>query len=617
MENILDEILPFVTKPARYTGGEYNAIVKDLPSDGIRVALAFPDIYEIGMSNLGLRILYHIINKRPDAVAERVFAPWVDMEAEMRKRNLPLFSLETHTPLSEFDIIGFSLGYELTYTNVLNMLDLAGVPVLSSQRGKDHPLVIAGGCCTVNPEPMTDFIDAFVVGEGEEVIHEIIDTYKQYKTESRELLLRRLAGIEGVYVPSLYQVFYNEDGTIARVEPIDESVPTAIRRRLVVNLDEAEYPVAPVMPFIDTVHDRIPLEMMRGCTRGCRFCQAGIIYRPVRERTYKKLLDLAEKLVSNTGYEEIALLSLSSSDYSHIEELVRELIARYEPKRVGISLPSIRADANCVELAHEIQKVRKSGLTLAPEAGTQHMRDVINKNVTEGDLLGAVEAAFRCGWKRVKLYFMVGLPGETDEDIVGIAALASKVANVGRKLGFKPAVNVSVACLVPKPHTPFQWRAQDTIEEMNRKQRVLREALRDRSVSLSWHDPKISHLEAVLARGDRRLAKAVLLAWQNGCKFDAWDEYLKFDVWIKSIFGAGLDPAFYANRQREYSEILPWDHIDCGVSKAFLIREDRRADSGQTTPDCRDGQCMGCGVQRLLSNKRQVLVSAPCPAEAS
>jgi radical SAM family uncharacterized protein len=413
------------------------------------------------------------------------------------------------------------------------------------------------------------------------------------------------------------QVFYNEDGTIARVEPIDESVPTAIRRRLVVNLDEAEYPVAPVMPFIDTVHDRIPLEIMRGCTRGCRFCQAGIIYRPVRERTYKKLLDLAEKLVSNTGYEEIALLSLSTSDYSHIEELVRELIARYEPKRVGISLPSIRADANCVELAHEIQKVRKSGLTLAPEAGTQHMRDVINKNVTEGDLLGAVEAAFRCGWKRVKLYFMVGLPGETDEDIVGIAALASKVANVGRKLGFKPAVNVSVACLVPKPHTPFQWRAQDTIEEMNRKQRVLREALRDRSVSLSWHDPKISHLEAVLARGDRRLAKAVLLAWQNGCKFDAWDEYLKFDVWIKSIFGAGLDPAFYANRQREYSEILPWDHIDCGVSKAFLIREDRRADSGQTTPDCRDGQCMGCGVQRLLSNKRQVLVSAPCPAEAS
>jgi radical SAM family uncharacterized protein len=617
MENILDEILPFVTKPARYTGGEYNAIVKDLPSDGIRVALAFPDIYEIGMSNLGLRILYHIINKRPDAMAERVFAPWVDMEAEMRRRNLPLFSLETHTPLSEFDIIGFSLGYELTYTNVLNMLDLAGIPVLSSQRGKDHPLVIAGGCCTVNPEPMTDFIDAFVVGEGEEVIHEIIDTYKQYKTESRELLLRRLAGIEGVYVPSLYQVFYNEDGTIARVEPIDESVPTAIRRRLVVNLDEAEYPVAPVMPFIDTVHDRIPLEIMRGCTRGCRFCQAGIIYRPVRERTYKKLLDLAEKLVSNTGYEEIALLSLSTSDYSHIEELVRELIARYEPKRVGISLPSIRADANCVELAHEIQKVRKSGLTLAPEAGTQHMRDVINKNVTEGDLLGAVEAAFRCGWKRVKLYFMVGLPGETDEDIVGIAALASKVANVGRKLGFKPAVNVSVACLVPKPHTPFQWRAQDTIEEMNRKQRVLREALRDRSVSLSWHDPKISHLEAVLARGDRRLAKAVLLAWQNGCKFDAWDEYLKFDVWIKSIFGAGLDPAFYANRQREYSEILPWDHIDCGVSKAFLIREDRRADSGQTTPDCRDGQCMGCGVQRLLSNKRQVLVSAPCPAEAS
>lgn len=620
MKKALDLILPHVSKPARYTGGEYNAVTKELPGDGIRVALVFPDVYEIGMSNLGVRILYHILNRRPDTAAERVFAPWVDMEAEMRRHSIPLFSLESHTPLKEFDIIGFSLGYELTYTNVLNILDLAGIPVTSSERDENCPLVIAGGCCTVNPEPMADFIDAFVIGEGEEVINEIVDVYKHLKKGSRQNLLRELARVEGVYVPSLYSVSYNENGTIDKVSPLGDGIPSRIRKRLVYNLDSAEYLVAPVMPFIETVHDRIPLEVMRGCTRGCRFCQAGMIYRPVRERSYEKLLELAEVLVKSTGYDEIALLSLSTSDYSRIEDLVRELTARYEPQRIGLSLPSIRADANCVELAHEIQKVRKAGLTLAPEAGTQRMRDVINKNVTEEDLLDAVEAAFRCGWRRVKLYFMVGLPGETDEDIVGIAKLASKVVNIGRKMGFRPAVNISVACLVPKPHTPFQWRAQDTVEEMERKQSLLRQNLRDRCISLSWHDPRISQLEAILARGDRRLAKAILLAWQKGCKFDAWDEHLKFATWIDSIREVGLDPAFYANRHRTYDEVLPWDHIDCGVNKKFLAQEDHRADLGETTPDCRTGRCVGCGMQGMVRGHHQstqVVANVPCVAETA
>ena len=616
----MDEILPRVTKPARYTGGEFNAVLKDRADVDVRFALAFPDTYEIGMSNLGLRIIYHVLNRRSDTAAERVFAPWVDMEAEMRRHELPLFALESRTPVREFDIIGFSLGYELTYTNVLNMLDLAGVPVLASERGDDCPLVIAGGCCTFNPEPMADFMDAFVIGEGEEVIHEIIETFKRHRADGRDALLRKLAAIPGVYVPSLYDVSYDSDGTIKEFRPTEGGLPAVITKRLVWDLDGAEYIDAPVVPFVETVHDRVPLEVMRGCSRGCRFCQAGMICRPVRERSTEKLMELAETLSASTGYDEIALLSLSTADYRGIGELVRGLIEKYEDERIGLSLPSIRADAPCVELASEIHKVRKSGLTLAPEAGTQRLRDVIDKNVTDEDLLGAAEAAFRCGWKRIKLYFMIGLPTETDEDIVAIARLASSVAKVGRRLGIRPTVNVSVACLVPKSHTPFQWRAQDAVEEMERKQAVLRHAFKDGHVTLNWHDASTSHLEAILSRGDRRLGKAIIRAWQKGCRFDAWNEHFDCQKWMESLAEVGLDAGFYANRRREYEENLPWDHIDCGVSKQFLMSEDERAEAEEVTEDCRLAKCTGCGASKLLPRRLSAgdeVLDVACIAKAS
>ncbi|MHB0999031.1 MAG: TIGR03960 family B12-binding radical SAM protein [Armatimonadota bacterium] len=621
MHEILDDILPRVSKPARYTGGEFNAIIKDHESTDVKFALAFPDTYEIGMSNLGLRILYHILNKREDTLAERVFTPWTDMEEEMRQHGLSLFGLESKTPVKDFDILGFSLGYELTYSNVLNMLDLSGIPVLSSERTEDHPLVIAGGCCTFNPEPLADFMDAFVIGEGEEVVNDVVDMYKLHRNDGRETLLRKLAQIEGVYIPSLYQVSYNPDGTVKEVAPKEDGIPAVVTKRFVKNIDSAEYPETPVMPFIDTVHDRIPLEIMRGCSRGCRFCQAGIIYRPVRQRSPEKLKDLAEVLSANTGYDEIALLSLSSSDYRGIEDLVKDLIVKYEDQRIGLSLPSIRADARYIDLASEIQKVRKSGLTLAPEAGTQRLRDVIDKNVTEEDLIGAVEAAYRYGWKRVKLYFMIGLPTETDEDIEGIASLASNVAHAGRKMGIRPTVGVSVSSFVPKPHTPFQWHAQDSIEEIERKQNILKRSIRDKCVSLSWHDSRTSRLEAILSRGDRRLGAAILRAWQDGCRFDAWHEFFNYDKWMSALASAGLDPEFYANRKREYTEVLPWDHISCGVNKQFLIREDKRAETGETTPDCRseDGKCTGCGVSRLIpvsADGDEEVTDVPCITKA-
>lgn len=619
MNEVLDSILPRVTKPARYTGGEYNVVRKSHDSVDVKFALAFPDAYEIGMSNLGLKILYEILNRRTDTVAERVFAPWVDMEAEMRQHGLPLFALESRTPVREFDIFGFSLGYELTYTNVLNMLDLAGIPVLASERGDEYPLIIGGGCCTVNPEPMADFFDAFAIGEGEELIHEIIDTFKAHRSEGKSALLRKLAQVPGIYVPSLYDVSYNEDGTVKQVSPREDGVPPVVTKRLVCDMDAAEFVEAPVMPFVDTVHDRIPLEVMRGCSRGCRFCQAGMIYRPVRERSAEKLMEQAETLSRNTGYDEMSLLSLSTADYTGIGELIRCLIGKYEDQRIGISLPSIRADAPCVELASEIQKVRKSGLTLAPEAGTQRMRDVINKGVTEEDLLGAVHAAFKCGWKRVKLYFMIGLPTETDDDLIGIAHLSRDVFRVGRHMGFKPTVNISVASFVPKPHTPFQWRAQDTIEDMERKQDVLRKALREKHVAMSWHDAEISHLEGILARGDRRLGKAILTAWRKGCRFDAWDEEFNHGKWMESLAEVGLSAEFYANRQRSYDEVLPWDHIECGISKSFLIREDKRAESGEVSVDCRLDKCTGCGVSRLLPSAQdgEGVLDVACTAKAT
>ncbi|MDH7481230.1 MAG: TIGR03960 family B12-binding radical SAM protein [Armatimonadota bacterium] len=584
MLELLDNVLSKVAKPARYIGGEFNAVIKDLNSVDVKFALAFPDVYEIGMSNLGLRIIYEILNRRLDTAAERIFAPWPDMEAEMRRCRLPLFTLESHTTAREFDIIGFSLSYELTYTNVLNMLDLIGIPIRSAERNESHPLIIAGGCCVYNPEPMADFVDAFVIGEGEEIVHELVEVFKLNRSLSRKALLEKLAEIPGVYVPALGQ--------------------HPVRKRLVKDLDTAEYLERPIIPFIETVHDRLPIEVMRGCSRGCRFCQAGMIYRPVRERSQERILKLTERLNAHAGYDEIGLLSLSTADYTGIEDLVHKLIEKYEPEKIGVSLPSIRADASCVELASEIQKVRKSGLTLAPEAGTQRLRDVINKNVTAEDLLSAVEAAFRYGWRTIKLYFMIGLPTETDEDVLGIAQLAEKVSQVAKKMGIRPTVNVSVSSFVPKPHTPFQWRPQDTIEELQRKQSLLRSAIKDKAIQLSWHDARISALEGVLSRGDRKVGEAIYHAWKNGCKFDAWDEYFDYEKWLSAFSAAGITPASYANRPRDYAEPLPWDHIDCGISKQFLINEDKRANRGIVTPDCREEGCAGCGV---------ALISGGCP----
>lgn len=619
MLKIPDNILSRVQKPARYTGGEYNSIIKNHECINVRVALAFPDTYEIGMSNLGMRILYHVINSRNDTFAERVFAPWTDMEAEMRANDIPLYSLETKSPLIDFDIIGFSVGYELSFTNILNMLDLAHIPLLANNRSSEHPLVIAGGCCMYNPEPLSDFIDLAVIGEGEEIINEIIDLYKQHNDADCVDLLRKLAQIDGVYVPSLYNIEYNADNTIKSIKPLYDDVPLTVTKRFISDFNSSQYPDAPIMPYIETVHDRISLEIMRGCSRGCRFCQAGMVYRPVRQKSADKLKSLAKTLIDNTGYDEISLMSLSSSDYTGIDELVHDLTLEYEDRRIGLSLPSLRADAQCIGLAAEIQKVRKSGLTLAPEAGTQRLRDIINKNVTEENLFEAVEAAFSFGWKRIKLYFMIGLPDETDDDIIGIADLAMKVVQIGRRKGIRPIISVSVSNFVPKPHTPFQWRSQDSIEELERKQELLRKSIKDKRIDLSWHNAKTSRLEAILARGDRRLGKALLLAWESGCKMDAWQEHFDYDKWISAIHEAELESDFYVNRLREYSEILPWDHINSGIDKNFLIREDKCASAMQTTDDCRvSGKCINCGILHIVKDMKipeDEVTDVPCLAK--
>lgn len=582
-----------VSKPARYTGGEWNSLVKDWAKAEVKIALAYPDIYEVGMSNLGLMILYDILNRQEGVLAERVYAPWIDMEEAMRREGLPLFSLESRRPLREFDIIGFSLPYELNYTNVLNMLSLAGIPILASERDESWPVIIGGGSMTCNPEPLADFFDLLVIGEGEEAILELVDAYR--KASGKGDFLRRAAAIEGVYVPNFYQVNYKPDGTVAEIRPTAPEAKEKIMRRIVAPLPPP--PTRLIVPYVNIVHDRATIEIQRGCIRGCRFCQAGMIYRPLRERPLKEVLAAVDEILRETGYQEIALTSLSSSDYTEVETLVRELVGRYGAPPLSISLPSLRIDSFSVSLARMIQEQRKTGLTFAPEAGSQRLRDVINKDVTEEDLLSTAEAAYGSGWRRIKLYFMVGLPTETKEDVAAIVELVRKVRDIGRSYhGGKAAVSVSVATFIPKPHTPFQWLPLAGEEELREKQEILRKGLRGRGMHFSWHDPQSSLLEAALSRGDRRVGRAVYRAWELGAKLDAWTDFFRPELWRRAFAEAGLDPDFYARRERAQDEIFPWEHIDIGVRKGFLWAEYQKALCGEVTPNCRE-RCVGCGIR--------------------
>ncbi len=599
---INDEILSSVEKPSRYIGNEWNSVHKKIEDINIRFAFCFPDVYEVGMSHLGMKIMYHLLNERKDTYCERVFSPWVDMEAKLREKGIPLFALESQDPIKDFDFMGFTLQYELSYSNVINAIDLAGIPLFSKDRTKEHPFVCAGGPCAYNPEPLADCIDFFVMGEGEEVIGDVLDAYSDWKARdaSREDFLKRIAGIEGVYVPRFYEVQYNSDGTIKSFLPVESQYPEKIRKRIVKDLDKSYFPEKFIVPFTDIVHDRIMLELFRGCTRGCRFCQAGFVYRPVRERTPDKLTSIAKKLEESTGYEEISLTSLSTSDYTGLKDLTGELIKEMESKKVNLALPSLRIDSFSLDLMEKAQKVRKGGLTFAPEAGTQRLRDVINKGVTEEDLKNSVTTAFNGGWSGVKLYFMIGLPTETYEDVEGIANLAGKVVDaymaVPRdKRGKGLNVTVSTSSFVPKPFTPFQWEAQDTMEVLREKQKFLKDKIRSRYIKYNWHDPEVSFLESVFARGDRRVGSVLIKAWEKGCKFDGWAEHFKFDKWMEAFSECGVDPKFYANRKRNPDEVLPWDHIDIGVSKKYLLKENEKAHKEVLTSNCRVG-CSGCGV---------------------
>jgi len=598
----LDKLLKTVERPSRYIGNEFNSVHKNLDDIAIRFGFCFADIYEIGMSHLGMKILYHLLNSADDIYCERFFAPWVDMEEEMRKNNIPLFSLETKTPASEFDFLGFTLQYEMSYTNILNMLEMGKIPLLSKERSDDFPIICAGGPCAYNPEPLAPFIDFFMLGEGEEMMMEVMDLYRKMKANgaTKKEFLKEVANIEGVYVPSFYDVSYNEDGTIASFTKNLDSAPDKIKKRIIKDFNNCFAPDNIIVPFMEIIHDRIMLEVFRGCIRGCRFCQAGMIYRPVRERSPKTLLDLAKRLIKNTGYEEISLSSLSTSDYTDLKELTDGLLTLTEEKKIGLSLPSLRLDNFSMELMQKVQKVRKSGLTFAPEAGTQRLRDVINKNITEEDLINASNMAFSGGYGTIKLYFMIGLPTETYEDIAGISRLADEVVSIYkhtpkeiRNKNLK--VTVSVSSFVPKPFTPFQWVAQNTRDELFKKQMFLKEEIKNRYVTYNWHDSSLSILEGIVARGDRRLAKVIMEAHRLGARFDSWHEHFKPEIWYEAFKNCGIDPDFYNARERSYEEILPWDHIDVGVSKKFLINENEKAKRGITTNNCRE-KCAGCGV---------------------
>ena len=604
----IESLLMQVQKPARYMGGEFNSVMKNPEDVDVRFAFLFPDTYEVGMSHLGMKILYHTINRRADAWCERVFSPWVDMAELMRKNEIPLFSLESRTPIRDFDILGVTLQYEMSFTNILDALDLAGIPMRSSDR-TDGPFVLVGGPCAFNPEPLYAFVDLVALGDGEDETHQVIDCYKEWKKSGlpRSEFLKMASKIKGIYVPSLYDVSYNPDGTVRAIEPKD-GAPAVVRKAMVSNLTAADYPEKLIVPFGEVVHNRIMLEIFRGCTRGCRFCQAGMIYRPVRERSMERLMEIAEKLVSATGYDEISLMSLSSGDYSCLPELAHKMVETFAQKRVRISLPSQRIDNVLTDTLKETQKVKKTGLTLAPEAGTQRLRDVINKGVTEEDLIRSVTDAFENGWSSVKLYFMLGLPTETDEDVLGIADLAEKVRRCyfsvpkeKRAPGLR--ITVSASVFVPKNFTPFQWSAQLDYDSVVRRQQLLKDALRKiKGVDFKYHAPDVSYIEAVFARGDRRLADTIERAYRLGCKMDGWSDQFKYEAWLQAFKDTNVDPDFYACRERSLDELLPWDHLDAGITREFLKREWDKAQKGETTRDCRKG-CVGCGVNRYEEAK--------------
>lgn len=604
----LDEFLLQVQKPGRYIGGELNSVKKEKEKIGIRFAFCFPDTYEVGMSHLGMKILYSLLNEQEDIWCERVFAPWMDMEEKMRQNGVKLYGLESLDPICEFDIIGFTLQYELSFTNILNMLDLGGVPVLCKDRTGLKNLVVAGGPCACNPEPLVDFVDLFMLGEGEDVMLELMDLYRTAKQEnwSKEAFLKQANILDGVYVPSLYDVTYYEDGTVKQIVP-QEGVKFPVKKRIVQEMSKTFYPDRFVVPFIETVHDRAILELMRGCIRGCRFCQAGFLYRPLREKDPKVLCSQGKSLCETSGYEEISLSSLSTSDYSQIEPMLDELIDYTEEQNINLSLPSLRIDNFSEELLSKIAKVRKSGLTFAPEAGTQRLRDVINKNITEENIFDSCKIAFEGGYTSVKLYFMLGLPTETMEDCEGIIELAQKIVGFYHHMENRPSnkpvnVTVSVSTFVPKPFTPFQWFGQDPLDLIVAKQKHMLDTITSKKVSFKYHASKTSVLEAVFARGDRRLGKVLYTAWKKGCYFDSWDEHFYFDRWEEAIKECGLTMEFYANRTRSLDEVLPWSHLDYGVSEAFLKREWEKAQNAQTTPNCRE-HCAGCGANRLLERK--------------
>ena len=604
MDKRLERILPKVQKPARYTGGEYNQIIKNKDEVELRLAFCFPDTYEIGMSNLGMGILYSTMNELPYVWCERVYAPWGDMYEQMKQNGVALYALESGDPISEHDVLAFSIGYEMAYSTVLDMMDMAGIPIHSADRHELLPLVIAGGTAALNPEPVADFIDIFLLGEGEEMNNELLALLRTAKAEgwSKQAFLEKASQIGGVYVPSFYKPVYNDDCTINHFD-VHPGAPEKVTKRIIADMNSVHFPLSPIVPSTEVVHDRVNLELFRGCVRGCRFCQAGHVYRPIRAKSPELLAEQGKALLKNTGCQDITLLSLSSSDYRCLSELCDELLGYCEPRSIGLSLPSLRADNFSMDIMHRIQKTRKSGLTFAPEAGSQRLRDAINKNVTEEDLLHTCRLAFEGGWNTIKLYFMLGLPTETDEDILGIAELANQVLHTWRLYAKNKnrgvRITVSTSCFVPKPHSPFQWEQQVTMEEYIRKVHLLRDNIKAKNVVYNWHDPQTSYIEATLSRGDRRIGNVIENVWRAGGRLEAWSDYFSFDRWMKAFDDAGVDPTFYAHRLRDKDEVMPWDNVDVGVRRAHLWHEREQAYKSELSPDCRK-QCSACGAAKLL-----------------